>query len=155
MILPILEYGDIFLSAASKANRDKLQSLQDKALRIASRSDKNADMQLIHNQNNLLHLESRREHHLLQFMYNRKSDVIQKKVAPRKGIRTRASSKLNFMVRSPKTEKFKRCVAYLGPKKWNLLPGTLQKADNKFVFRAKHLKLIEERHARKVELGLV
>ena len=34
MILPILEYGDIFLSAATKLNRQQLQTLQNRALRI-------------------------------------------------------------------------------------------------------------------------
>ena len=35
MLLPIIDYGDVFLSAASKANRKKLQTLQNKGLRCA------------------------------------------------------------------------------------------------------------------------
>ena len=35
MLLPILEYGDLLLSAASALNRKKLQSLQNKGLRCA------------------------------------------------------------------------------------------------------------------------
>ena len=35
MLLPIIEYCDVFLIAASKANRKKLQTLQKKGLRCA------------------------------------------------------------------------------------------------------------------------
>ena len=35
MMLPMLEYGDVFLSAASSVNRKRLQILQNKRLRCA------------------------------------------------------------------------------------------------------------------------
>ena len=40
MILPIVEYGNIYLTSTSKENRKKIQTLQNKALRCALRKDK-------------------------------------------------------------------------------------------------------------------
>ena len=68
MILPILEYGDIFLMSASKENRDKLQILQNKSLRSARQVDKYYDTDLLHAEAELDKLKQRREQHLLLFV---------------------------------------------------------------------------------------
>ena len=48
MILPILEYGDIFLHSATQKIRKKLQTLQNKALRCALGKDKITGSDLLH-----------------------------------------------------------------------------------------------------------
>ena len=60
MILPILEYGDIFLHSAPKAIRKKLQVLQNKALKCALSKDKLFDTDELHNEAKLLRLKDRR-----------------------------------------------------------------------------------------------
>ena len=70
MVLPILEYGDIFLSAASKINRKRLQILQNRALRIANGVDRDTEIEDLHTQSKLMKLKTRRRQHLLQFIYN-------------------------------------------------------------------------------------
>ena len=87
MILPILEYGDVFLTAASKVNRDRFQKLQNKALRISQGVDKRYDTDQLHKDSNLLKLKYRREQHLLKFMYNKcdGGDPTCRRVSRRKG----------------------------------------------------------------------
>ena len=142
MVLPILEYGDIFLSAASKINRKRLQILQNRALRIANGVDRDTEIEDLHTQSKLMKLKTRRRQHLLQFIYNRKDDICAKRRI-NYAIRTRASLKNNLLVKKPNTEKFKKCAAYLGPKFWNTLPTHIQASENKFVFKNKLLKQLK------------
>ena len=44
------------------------------------------------------------------------------KLPTKTGVRTRSSNKLMLRVKRPYTEKFKKCLCYSGPKKWNSLP---------------------------------
>ena len=144
MILPILEYGDIFLVAASKENRRKIQTLQNKALRVAHRVDRYYDSDLVHNESKLLKLKYRREQHLLQFMFTKKNEPSLLKPS-RPGVATRASTKHNFRLRKPITEKYKRCASYQGPLKWNRLPHSVQLSDNSAIFKAKIRNIMEAR----------
>ena len=70
MMLPILEYGDILLSATSKVNRKKLQTLQNKALRCALNKGIETSSADLHSEAKLLKLNLRREQHLLNYMYD-------------------------------------------------------------------------------------
>ena len=69
MILPIVEYGDIFLSATTKVNRDKLQVLQNKALCVIHKVDRCCSSDMVHQDSQLLKLKYRREIHLVNFMF--------------------------------------------------------------------------------------
>ena len=121
MILPILEYGNIFLSAASKVNRKRMQTLQNKALRSALQVDKYFDTENVHNEASLSKLVYRRQQHLLLYMYLLKDDKSARRLVPKPKIRTRASEKIRFIMRKPNTEKYKKCASYIGPKGWNAL----------------------------------
>ena len=69
-LLPILEYGDIFLSAASGVNRKRLQILQNKGLHCAFGKGIETSTAELHTEAKLLKLRYRREQHLLNFMYD-------------------------------------------------------------------------------------
>ena len=105
--------------AASKVNRDKLQVLQNKALRLVQQVDKYYDTDLLHSETKMLRLKSRRKDHLLMFMFSLKQANLMKCPRPRKGARSRARIKHDVFMRKPNTEKFKRCASYIGPKRWN------------------------------------
>ena len=51
-------------------------------------------------------------------------------------IKTRSADKILIRVKRPYTEKFKKSLAYSGPKKWNLLPSNLQNTPIKYKFKA-------------------
>ena len=54
MILPVIKYGDVFMSAASVENRKKLQVLQNKGIRCALNRDQYTHVIDLHADANLL-----------------------------------------------------------------------------------------------------
>ena len=69
MILPILEYRDIFIHSASQKIRKKLLILQNKALKCALLKYKLCNMDELHEEANLLKLKDRRHMHVLLHLY--------------------------------------------------------------------------------------
>ena len=147
MILPILEYGNVFFSALSILTRKKMQTVQNKALRIAlnCRDSKKE----LHATAKLQELKCRRRSHLLQFIFKRKND---KRLLVRRaaGRVTRSSKKILFTLKKPKTEKFKACLSYYGFRLWNQLPASVQKIENAQCFKHKVTSLYEVANALEV-----
>ena len=113
MLLPILEYGDIFLSSASAENRKKLQVLQNKGLRCAFREGvESSSRDELHSKAGLLKLRYRREQHTLNFMYDWSKDTSLLVDKSRSLIKTRSSPKTLFKLKKTHTEKFKKSLAY-------------------------------------------
>ena len=115
-ILPILEYGNIFFSAASAENRKRLQTMQNKGLRCAFNADIDTSTAELHSEAHLLKLHLRRE---------------------QMSMKTRSSSKKTLKVKRPRTEKFKRSLAYIGPVKWNALPSAFHHTQTKSAYKSK------------------
>ena len=131
MILPIIEYGDIFLSAASAANKRRLQTLQNKGLRCALNRGTETSTVDLHEEANLLMLKFRREQHTLNYMYDASLDPAMQKSKRIIGVKTRSQNKRLVKTKRPKTEKFRKSVTYLGPKRWNNLPETFHQIKSK------------------------
>ena len=70
MILPVLEYGDIFMVGTSVENRKRLQILQNKGLRCALNKDRTTSREELHTEADLLRLKQRRDIHMLSYMYD-------------------------------------------------------------------------------------
>ena len=64
MLLPLLEYGDVFLSAATIVNRKRMQILQNKGLRCALNKDLETSTADLHREAKLLKLKFRKEQKL-------------------------------------------------------------------------------------------
>ena len=137
MILPILEYGDIFLHSATQKVRKKLQTLQNKALRCALGKEKIVSSDLLHTEAHLLKLQTRRHVHILLHMYQLSQLPNFKlwKTHKTTGVKTRSSKKKLITLRRPTNEKYKKSITYQGPKLWNSLPGCLQKLDSYHEFK--------------------
>ena len=131
MLLPVLEYGDVFLSAATAVNRKKLQTLQNKGLRCALNKGLETSSESLHTEANILKLKYRREQHLLNLMYDWSLDSAKLKSKSKGGVVTRSSSKRQLRVKKPNTEKFKKALTYRGPKKWNALPTDIHQITDK------------------------
>ena len=101
MLLPILEYGDVFLSASTDVNKRRLQILQIKSLRCALN----------------------------------------------KGIEIRSHTKRLMKIKRPKTERFKKSLAYVGPKKWNDLPEQFHLTQHKDDYKTLVSKLVSQKVA--------
>ena len=135
MILPVIEYGDVLLSAASAENRKKLQVLQNRGLRCALNKDQYTHVIDLHAEANLLKLKYRREQHQLNLMFDRSQDKSLIKKHRKEGVTTRSCKKKLLCTRRPKTERFKKSLAYTGPKKWNSLPEGLQQSSSRVEFK--------------------
>ena len=141
MILPILEYGDVFLSSVSKATRKKVQVMQNNCLRIALNLGKRESSKMLHESADLAKLYIRRKVHVLQFLFKLKRERHLFTRLLTGGIKTLSSKKINFLLRRPRPEKFRSCISNAGFKLWNNLPHSIQKLDEPdcFKFRIKKL----------------
>ena len=150
MLLPILEYGDILFTGVTMQQKKRLQILQNKGLRCALNEDRSTSTLDLHNQARLLKLNHRREQHLLNFMFDVARDKSNLKPKNETGVVTRSSSKTLLKCKRPRTERFKKCLAYLGPKRWNALPGEYHNTDSKNAFNNLIAKLMEKKVSREV-----
>ena len=146
-LLPILKYGDIFLTGASVINRKRLQVLQNKGLRCALNKD--CDMSIIdlHREAKLLKLKYRREQHVLNYMYDVAQDKRNHKAGSNLSVKTRSSNKLTLKIKRPHTEKFKKSFVYKGLKKWNSLSEEFHRAPSKSQYKSMVANLIKEKAA--------
>ena len=125
MILPILEYGDIFMVGTSAENRRKMQVLQNKGLRCALNKDTDTSIKELHAKANLSQLKHRRGVHLLTHMYDQAKHEKNLKVRKKGGVETRSQNKRLLKIKKPSTERFKKSLTYRGPKRWNALPSDM------------------------------
>ena len=72
--MPYFDYGDIFLMKINQKTIDKLQKLQNRALRLCLALDSRSNVNEMHNTYNINKLSHRREVHLLNFVYRRAHD---------------------------------------------------------------------------------
>ena len=136
MMLPLLEYGDIFLARASVNNKKRLQVLQNKALRCALNKDIDTSIDDLHTEANLLKLKFRREQHTLNYMYDVAQVASNRRSNLKQTIKTRSSNKILLKVKHPYTEKFKKSLAYFGPKKLNKLTADQQSIPDKHKYKS-------------------
>ena len=144
MILPILEYGDIFLTSAPKELKGRLQKLQNKALKCALNKDKRYSTNALHKEAKLLKLNHRRKLHLIEhyFRLSRMQNFKEWKKRPKIG--TRSSKKKLMTIKKPNTTRYQNSIFSKGPKAWNALPNELQRIEEPLLFKAKlksHLTL--------------
>ena len=74
MVLPLFEYGGLFLDSCTAIEQTKMQRLQNQALRITYKQDNYANVYNLHNTATLLPLKLRREIALSKIMFNQVQD---------------------------------------------------------------------------------
>ena len=74
MSLPYFDYADVIFDKANLKDIDKLQTLQNKCLRICTGRDKRFDTERAHKLANLPFLKDRRTAHVRNFMFKRKNN---------------------------------------------------------------------------------
>ena len=68
------------------------------------------------------------------------------------GAVTRSSAKKHVKIARPRTEKFKKCLSYRGPKNWNDLPVDVQMLISKKEYKTKICALIDVRRQAALDL---
>ena len=147
-LLPILEYGDILHTGISVENKRRLHTLQNKGLRCALRRGIDTSTDALHCEAKLLTLEYRRQNHLLNFMFDHSQDLNNLKSGGSLGVMTRSSRKKLMKIKRPKTEKFKKSLAYHGPKRWNELSEDFHNILDKPSFKSRARSLVEGKAVR-------
>ena len=97
----------------------KLQTLQNRALRICYRNRPNVPTNMLHQSAQIPKLKERRETHLLNVMYKNKTNVA---LINTRDIRTRLHDAPVFNTVKPNCQKYKANVYYNGAIMWNALP---------------------------------
>ena len=115
-IVPYFDYGDIFLINISQKSIDKLQRLQNRALRICLAQDGRSNVNQLHNTCNINKLEYRRRAHLLNFVYKRAQSFEYVNEGRRELRRFDAPV---LMETRANNKSFERSILYQGAKLWN------------------------------------
>ena len=92
--MPYIDYGDIFDMNSNLNQINKLQILQNRALRICHRTRPKVPTNMLHQSYQIPKLITRRETHLLNFMYKNKLNV---KIINNRNIPTRLHDAPVFM----------------------------------------------------------
>ena len=132
MLLPYFDYGDVIFCKANERDLGKLQTLQNKCLKICTGKNRRFSTELIHKNTNVPFLNDMRKAHLLNFMYLRKKD---RSLLNTREIRTRAHDAPLFIVPVPRSEAFKRSVSYFGSVSWNNLLPVIRNTDSFLNFK--------------------
>ena len=69
-------------------------------------------------------------------------------------IKTRSSNNKLLKIKRPLTEKFKKSLAYLGPRKWNKLPEAFQHVEQKSSYKLLLSNMIKDKYCNVVTAGL-
>lgn len=135
LILPLLDYGDVFYDGTSQKNNVVIQKLQNAAFRRILKAPKLTPTDNLHEDLNMDRLYIRREKHICIEMYKivhelhpvslqayiRKLGNVSSRV-------TRQSCAYALYIGKPRLELTKRSFFYRGPILWNALPVYIQEA---------------------------
>ena len=118
MILPLLDYGDVIYSGTSQKNLDRLQKIQNRALRICMNVQCYMSRIQLHISCNVMPLKLCRKMNLRKFMFKQKSNA---NLIVTREIRTRRHDALIFETCRPNLKLFKKSTIYRGTLEWNNL----------------------------------
>ena len=132
MILPYLDYGDIFYMSATFPEIKKLDKNHIRGLRIGFKIQGKIDDVDLFNLANISNLSNRRKVHLRNFMYKNKKKCT---IKEENRIVTRSNSGPTFNVKKPNCETFKRNVYYIGANEWNSLDADVRNLEHYYQFK--------------------
>ena len=127
MILPYFDYGDILFINSPNKLLGKLDKLQKRAIKLCLRPGEHIPEDMLLRSANVAKLSKRRDSHLLNFMYKKKTSI---ELLDIKDVNTRARAAPLFKTIIPKYEKYKNSVLYSGAVRWNSLPVNVRNIDS-------------------------
>ena len=116
MILPHIDYGDLFYSASNQNLLDKIQRIQKRCLKICLNTNPPPNIGQAHSMTKVNYLSDRRQSHLLNFVFSRtkRTSFIDSRV-----IVTRTHDEVLLKVEQPRCAKFTHSILYKGALVWN------------------------------------
>ena len=133
MITPLIDYGDIIYSGTSANNLDKLQSLQNRGLRVCTNENNYLSADLLHQRCKIPDLNTRRTYNLRKYMFKQKSNM---NIVVQREIRTRMHDSVVYETCRPILEKYKKGAIYRGIKEWNSLDVDVRNIDSFTEFKS-------------------
>ena len=126
-VMPYFDYGDIFLIGTHVKTRDMLQKLQNRALRLALGRDSQHNVWELHHEAMVPYLDKRRDCHLANFVFDRKSKQQYINIPNRQ---LRQYEAPVFVEYKAENATFMRSVLYKGAKCWNQLSVEIRNIEN-------------------------
>ena len=111
MVLPYLDYGDIIYDGANLKSLKKLQTLQNRGLRICNNERGHIPTVVLHQRCKVAQLTTRRMAHVRNFMYKKQ---ICMELIDRRPINTRSHDATLYHVTQPRIERSKQNPLYRG-----------------------------------------
>ena len=132
MVLPYLDYGDIFIIGANKSKLAKMQRLQNRGLKMCLSAGYRTSTNEIHHRVKLPLLEDRRTTHLRNFMF-RRSRIPKYLDISRRPTRQRDAPTCKIEKSSNVT--YGRSVLHKGAVEWNSLEVNVRNIDSYVQFK--------------------
>ena len=138
-IIPYFDYGDIFYMSTHHRTLDKLQKLQNRALRLCMGYHHRCNVDLLHTDAGVPKLDKRRICHIVNFVYPRSRDPDYVRVVNR-NLRNFDTPVLLEII--PNNTTFTRSIVYQGAVHWNaILANERNVPDYKYFKRVQKQKL--------------
>ena len=134
-ILPICEYADLMVESSPAGNIARLQTLQDRALRIIDNKKHRAlDVDVLANLYRITPLKLRRAEHLGLIMYRLSAeDHYIKRNRP--NVNLRSNNRIKFIQHNRQYEKYLKSPLSRGITLWDRIPEAVQKSTTKVKFK--------------------
>ena len=136
-ILPLLDYADYIYNPETKYAENKLQLLQNKALRIVYKvqlgRDRDTRSNELHSRANIIHLKDRRKQHLLHYAFDLAQNPGNRDMRP---IRTRLHDGIRLLIPKPRQTIFYSSLRYRATQAWNSLDASITLMGGKLDFKS-------------------
>lgn len=144
MVLPYLEFGNIFLLNCFECDQIKLQKMQNKSLRLLLRKDKRYSTVLLHRDARLASWRARALTAAMRLMFKFKLSL---EVVAQDGSRamTRSSMGSQFNIEHPNSSRFLKSISYLLRTEWNSLPASFRNFDDTELFNMSIKRFYKEK----------
>ena len=149
MLLPVMDYGGLFLTMCTKKELDDLQIIQNNAIRCCLKVQDPRDIHLIemHDITHISFTDDRRLKQLLMCIWrNLSSNFLNYDNAEQQ---TRATQAPIMRLPIPRTEALKKSAYYKGCSYWNILPFEVRKILDQRAFKKAITVLITQGHFRR------
>ena len=136
-ILPVCEYADQLVESGSTVNVNKLQTLQDKAVRIIDNKEhRHLGAEGLHLLFRLSPLKLRRAEHLACSMYWFSKDIFRLEKG-RPSVHLRSRNKIKFKAPKRVYEKYLKSPLSRGTVLWDRIPESIQRSTTKVKFKSR------------------
>lgn len=143
-VLPYMDYGDILIHDSNTSLLNKLQRLQNRALKVIFKAPARTSTSDLHWNAKVPYLYYRRIAHLRNFMYKRTHKDNNPTITMNRLTNTRLREAPACIVTKVNLTTFKRSVMHKGAKEWNQLPVQLRSAVSYDAFKSKQREWLHD-----------